>query len=64
MNYQQTKNLLGIGSYDYKFRIKTLNGTILVESGKDTSTASEIVFMSRTVLYQGEVVKMEFGLWV
>lgn len=64
INYQQTKDLLGISSYDYKFRIKALNGTVLAESGKDASTASEIVFTSRTVLYQGEVVRMEFGLWV
>jgi hypothetical protein len=64
MDYQQAKILLGISSYEYKFRIKLLNGTVLVESGRDTSTATEIVFVSRTVFYQEDIAKMEFGLWL
>jgi len=64
MDYQQIKNLLGISSYDYKFRIMALNGTTLVQSGRDTSTATNVVFASRTVLYQEQIVRMEFGLWV
>ncbi|HLC39888.1 MAG TPA: hypothetical protein VJJ76_03330 [archaeon] len=63
LNYTQAKKALGVPAYDYKFRIRTLNGTVIYQSGLDPSATSQIVVITRFVLLKNDIMKMEFGVW-
>jgi len=63
MNYQASKEVMGIGSYQYVFSVKTLNETTLVKSGQGTSNPKIAVNPRRTAVLNGTTVYVDFLLW-
>jgi hypothetical protein len=63
LSKEKTKALLGIRNYNFIFRLRSTNETILVEYGDLPSDASESVIGRRVVLYEGGSTIMDFGLW-
>lgn len=63
LGYQQSKDVMGIGSYDYVFSVKTLNETALVKSGQGPSSPKIAVNPRRTAVLNGTAVYVDFLLW-
>lgn len=59
----KTKNILGIGNYNFIFRLRDINENILVEYGTPPINSNEVIIVRRVVLYQGRPTIMDFGLW-
>ena len=64
LDYLQAKRILGIPTYEYTFRIRTLNNTLLYQSGGNPANASQIIIATRFVLFKNDIMKMEFGVWI
>ena len=63
LNYNSSKKILGIPNYEYKFRIRMLNGIVLLQSGLDPTATAEVVSVTRFVLLNSSITKMEFAIW-
>ena len=59
----KTKKLLGIVNFNFFFRLKNIDGTILEDYGNYPIDAEEVIVSRRLVLYNNEIINMEFGLW-
>lgn len=60
------QQLFGIGGYDFSFRVRAYNGTVLSDYGSAPSSAgdvSDVVVVRRLALYDGIPVRIEFGMW-
>lgn len=69
LNYNTSKVVLGVGSYDFFFQLLHANGTVVsingtaMTVGLSPTNASIIVPVERHVLYEGEIVTTQFQLW-
>ncbi len=64
LNYNLTKDMFNINSYDYTLKIKNLGGTTLKEAGINQSSQDVkrfIVF--RYVMYNDQKALLEFAIW-
>jgi len=71
MSYEYTKTLLGLEKYHFYFRLKDMNGYVMQNTYGQNLTAgtypqdSELVVpIQRHVLYNGDMAKLDFMLWV
>ena len=54
---------LGVGFYDFYFRLRHINGTVLEEFGPSSIPNRSIINVPRVVSYKNEKAIMEFALW-
>jgi hypothetical protein len=66
-----TKELLGIGNYDYYFDVRYPNGTIAslpggqqITKGSYPSSATAIIPAERHVIYMEDIARMRLILWI
>ncbi len=66
-----TKNLLGIGNYEYYFDVRYPNGTLAslpgggqIVKGSYPSSATAIIPAERHVIYMEEIARMRLILWI
>ena len=62
-DYQSSKRLMGMESYDYRFYIRTLNSTVIVTSGQGPTNPNVAVNPRRTAVLNGTAVYVDFVLW-
>ncbi|MBL7100753.1 MAG: hypothetical protein ISS23_02240 [Nanoarchaeota archaeon] len=62
LDYNLSKERLNIEPYDYKFKIKTLSGSVVQESGLAFDGDTSII-IERYILLEDEKRIMEFSLW-
>jgi hypothetical protein len=63
LDIDKTKNLLGIGNYNFIFRLRNTSETVLVEYGDLPIDGKEVVILRRIVLFEGLPTIMDLGLW-
>lgn len=62
-DYQSAKQVLGIGAYDYRFNVRTINNTVVITSGQGPTNPKVIVNPKRTAVMNGTVFYVDFMLW-
>lgn len=62
-NYASSKSIMGIGSHEYSFRIKHVNGTVLAQSGLPPSSPKIAINSMRSAVLNGTAVNIDFILW-
>lgn len=63
MEKSKIQDLLGIESFDFSFRVRAVNDTILFDYGTYPSGEIDVIVVRRLALYDTEPVYVEFGLW-
>jgi len=61
LSYSNASKLLGTGFYNFYFKLKHINGTILTEHGKTPNNT--VINVQRLVWYDDEKAFLEFALW-
>lgn len=69
LSYEQAKQLLGLGLYEFYFELRDLNGTLLTNgqnltAGTWPQDADLAVPVQRFVLLEQKTAKLKFVLWV
>ncbi|MFH1722551.1 MAG: hypothetical protein ABH950_08120 [Candidatus Altiarchaeota archaeon] len=62
MNYSYSKEVLGIGTYDYQFELIDLKGNILNESGKPPSGDFRVE-VHRYIFYEDSPAIIKLNVW-
>lgn len=70
MDAEAIKNLLGIGSYEFWFEVRYVNGSLAglpgggeITKGDYPSEAKNVIPVERHVLYMEKPARMELILW-
>jgi len=61
LSYNNTAGKLGLEFYDFSFQLKHINGTQMINYGKNSS--NNVVNVQRIVSYKDEKTIMEFAVW-
>ncbi len=61
LSYANASQALGLRGYNFRFRLKNINGTILEEYGKNPGDF--VVDVQRVVIYQNEKSIVELAIW-
>jgi len=62
-NYEEVKDLLGLGKYNFYFKLTEMNGKIIEESGVFPSDSDKTIVIERYVLFEGEEKKFLLGVF-
>ncbi len=64
MNYNQLKSLMGIGGYEFYFRLVYTNGTDIKTKGSSPTANSQTINSKRVVMFKNEIVYMDLMVWI
>lgn len=59
----EIQELLGIRGFDFSFRVRAVNGTVLHDYGSSPTVLEDVIVIRRIAVYEDIPVHVEFGLW-
>ncbi|MBU2476956.1 hypothetical protein KKG83_05790 [Candidatus Micrarchaeota archaeon] len=62
-NYQEIKEILGLGKYEFYFRLTSMQGQTVKEFGTFPGTEEKVIVIERYVLLNGEERKFLLGVF-
>jgi hypothetical protein len=66
MDKGRIQELLGIRGFDFSFRVRAVDGTVLFDYGSTPAGGSQqkdVIIIRRVAIYESDIVFVEFGLW-